>query len=47
MYGHLRKQPLVTRWEGQTAIVDVTRKVPPGDAVYERHWSGNRRPDEK
>lgn len=47
MYGHLRKEPLVTQWEGQTAIIDVTRKVPPGDEVYERHWSGNRRPDEQ
>ncbi len=35
LYGNLRKQPLVTRWEGETMIVDITRKVPPGDALYE------------
>jgi len=36
LYGHLRKQPLVKRWEGKTMIVDVTRKVPPIDQLYER-----------
>jgi hypothetical protein len=41
IYGHLRKQPLVKRWEGRTMIVDITRKVPPGEEVYERLWSGN------
>jgi len=35
LYGNLRKQPLVTRWEGETMIVDITRKVPPGDKLYE------------
>ena len=35
MYGMLRKEPLVTRWEGETMIVDVTRKVPGGDALYD------------
>jgi hypothetical protein len=35
MYGNLRKDPLVTRWEGETMIVDITRKVPPGDKFYE------------
>lgn len=34
--GHLRKEPLVKRWEGDTMIIDITRKVPPGDKVYER-----------
>ena len=34
LYGNLRKQPLVTRWEGETMTVDITRKVPPGDALY-------------
>jgi hypothetical protein len=29
MYGHLRKKPLVTRWEGDTIIVDIRRKIPP------------------
>ena len=35
LYGHVRKDPLVTRWEGETMIVDITRKVPPGDRFYE------------
>jgi hypothetical protein len=35
LYGHVRKTPLVTRWEGETLIVDVTRKVPPADQFYE------------
>ena len=35
LYGHVRKEPLVKRWEGETMIVDVTRKVPPGDKFYE------------
>ena len=35
LYGHVRKQPLVRRWEGETMIVDITRKVPPGDKFYE------------
>ena len=35
LYGNLRKQQLVKRWEGDTIIVDITRKVPPGDQLYE------------
>jgi hypothetical protein len=35
LYGHLRRHPLVTRWEGETMSVEVTRKVPPGDKLYE------------
>ena len=35
LYGNLRREPLVTHWEGETMIVDITRKVPPGDALYE------------
>jgi hypothetical protein len=35
LYGHVRKQPLVRRWEGETMIVDITRKVPAGDKFYE------------
>lgn len=35
MLGHVRKQPLVTRWEGETMIIDVTRKIPPGDKFHE------------
>src|SRR5499426_3575965 len=35
IYGHLRKQPLVKHWEGKTMVVDITRKVPPGEEVYE------------
>jgi hypothetical protein len=41
IYGHLRQEPLVTRWEGRTMDIDITRKVPPGEDVYEIHWSGN------
>ena len=36
MFGHLRKQQLVRRWEGDTIVVDITRKVPTGDKLYER-----------
>ncbi|HEY7450144.1 MAG TPA: hypothetical protein VH702_18455 [Vicinamibacterales bacterium] len=39
--GHLRKQQLVRRWDGRTMRIDVTRKVPPGEGVYERHVDGN------
>jgi hypothetical protein len=39
--GHLRKQQLVRRWEGRTMTIDITRKVPPGEAVYQRHVDGN------
>jgi hypothetical protein len=35
MYGHVRKQPLVRRWEGETMIVEITRKVPSGDKFYD------------
>ena len=35
LYGHVRKQPLVKRWEGETIIVEITRKVPPGDRFYD------------
>lgn len=35
MYGHVRKEQLVKRWEGDTMIVDITRKVPPGDRFHE------------
>ncbi len=45
LYGHLRKQQLVKHWDGRTMAVDITRKIPPGEDVYERLWSGN--PEEK
>ena len=35
MYGHLRREQLVKRWEGETMIVDITRKVPPGERLHE------------
>ena len=35
LYGNLRKEPLVTSWEGETFRIDVTRKIPPGDALYD------------
>lgn len=41
MYGHLRKEQLVKHWEGTTMNVDITRKIPPGEAVHERYISGN------
>ena len=30
--GHLRKQQLVKRWTGKTMRIDVTRRVPRGEA---------------
>jgi hypothetical protein len=36
MYGHLRQEQLVRRWESPTMVVDITRKVPPVDQLYER-----------
>ena len=41
LYGHLRKQPLVEHWEGRTMAIDITRKIPPGEDVYQLQWSGN------
>jgi hypothetical protein len=35
LYGHIRNEQLVKHWEGETMIVDITRKVPPGDKFYE------------
>ena len=36
MYGHVRKFPLVKRWEGETMIVEITRKIPADiDSYYE------------
>jgi hypothetical protein len=35
MYGNLRRQQLVKRWEGETMTVEVTRKVPDIDKLYE------------
>ena len=37
MYGNLRKEQLVKRWEGETITIDITRKIPPGDRFYERY----------
>jgi hypothetical protein len=41
--GYMRKTPLVKRWEGQTMIVDITRKSLPETVTYEErlHTSGN------
>jgi hypothetical protein len=36
LYGNLRKQQLVKHWEGETLAVDITRRVPPEDRLYER-----------
>ena len=35
MYGHVRREQLVERWEGETIIVDISRKVPEGDAFHD------------
>ncbi len=35
MYGHLRREQLVQRWEGETMTVEITRKIPPGDLLHE------------
>ena len=35
MYGHLRREQLVKRWEGETMIVEITRKIPPGDQLHD------------
>ena len=35
LYGHVRKQQLVKRWEGETMIIEIKRKVPPGERFYE------------
>lgn len=34
--GHVRRNQLVKRWEGDTIVLDVTRRVPAGDRRYER-----------
>jgi hypothetical protein len=36
LYGHLRKEQLVKRWEGETIIVDITRKIPPVERLHDR-----------
>jgi len=38
MYGHLRKQQLVKHWESDTMAVDIKRKVPPGEQLFD--WYG-------
>ena len=38
LYGHVRRRQLVKRWEGDTIVIDITRKVPPGDKFYD--WYG-------
>ena len=35
LFGNLRKRQLVQHWEGETMNVDITRKVLPGDKLYE------------
>jgi hypothetical protein len=34
--GHLRKNQLVKHWEGDTIVIDIARKIPAGDKLYER-----------
>ena len=35
LYGHLRKNQLVKHWEGATMAIDITRKIPEGDKLYD------------
>ena len=35
LVGHLRKQQLVKHWGGETIAIDITRKVPAGERLYE------------
>jgi hypothetical protein len=35
LWGNLRKEQLVKRWEGETIVVDIKRKVPPGDQLHD------------
>jgi hypothetical protein len=38
-FGHLRKDQLVKRYEGQTLNIDITRKVPTDPTIlYERDY---------
>ena len=39
--GHLRRNQLVKHWEGRIMRVEITRKVPAGNGLYERLFSGN------
>lgn len=41
LYGHLRKDQLVKSWSGETMTVDIKRKIPEGEKVFERYISGN------
>ncbi len=34
--GHVRKDQLVKRWESDTMVIEVTRKIPPEDVLYQR-----------
>lgn len=36
LYGHLRKNQLVKHWEGATMAIDITRKIPEGDKLYDQ-----------
>lgn len=40
--GHLRKAPLVQRWQGKTMTIDVMRRVPTTEEeIYQLQTSGN------
>lgn len=36
LYGHLRRKPLVTRWEGETMTVEIKRPETPPERSYDR-----------
>jgi hypothetical protein len=40
MFGHLRRAPVVKKWDSKTMTVEVTRKVPSDDEFYE--WYNNK-----
>ena len=46
--GYLRKEQLVKRWEGQTTIVEITRKnLPPSVGYEERYHTSGNPPDKR
>jgi hypothetical protein len=36
LYGQFRKEPVVKRWENETFIIDVRRKIPPVEKLHDR-----------
>ena len=38
MFGHVRREQLVKHWETPSLTIDVKRRVPDGDKLYEREY---------